>query len=41
MAGTFTNELMYDILKKIQADVAHIRERVDDYDQQFISVRDA
>jgi septal ring factor EnvC (AmiA/AmiB activator) len=40
MAGTITNELMYDTLKKLQADVAHIRERVDDHDQQFISVRE-
>jgi len=35
-----TNEIMFEVLKKIQADVAHIRGRVDDHDQQFISLRD-
>jgi hypothetical protein len=40
MAETITTELLYEILKKIQADVAHIRSRVDDHDQQFIAMRD-
>jgi hypothetical protein len=35
-----TNELMYNVLKKIQEDVSHIRDRVDDHDQQFIRMRE-
>ena len=40
MAAPITNELMYEVLKKIQADVSHIRGRTDDHDQQFISLRE-
>jgi peptidoglycan hydrolase CwlO-like protein len=40
MTEPITNELMYEILKKIQADVSHTRERIDDHDQQFISLRE-
>jgi len=40
MAEAITNELMYEVLKKIQADVSHIKARVDDHDQQFISMRE-
>ncbi len=35
-----SNELIYEVLKKIQADVAHIKARVDDHDQQFIALRE-
>lgn len=35
-----SNELVFEVLKKIQADVAHIRERVSDHDQQFIALRE-
>jgi predicted nucleic acid-binding Zn-ribbon protein len=35
-----TNELLYEVLKKIQADVGHIRNRVDDHDSQFIALRE-
>jgi hypothetical protein len=40
MTQPITNELIYEVLKKIQADVAHIKARVDDHDQQFIALRD-
>lgn len=40
MSETITNELMYEVLKKIQADVAHIKDRVDDHDEQFIAMRE-
>ena len=39
MAEPITNELIYEVLKRIQSDVAHIRDRVDDHDQQFILLR--
>jgi septal ring factor EnvC (AmiA/AmiB activator) len=35
-----TNEIIFEVLKKIQADVAHIKGRVDDHDQQFIALRE-
>jgi len=35
-----TPELIYEVLKKVQADVAHMRGRVDDHDQHFIALRD-
>jgi septal ring factor EnvC (AmiA/AmiB activator) len=35
-----TNELLYEILKTIQGDVTHIKMRVDNHDQQFISLRE-
>ena len=40
MPGIITNDLIYEILKKIQPDVSHMRGRVDDHDQQFIALRD-
>ena len=40
MAEAITNELIYEVLKKIQADVAHIKTRVDDHDQQFVAMRE-
>jgi hypothetical protein len=39
MTDTVTNELIFEVLRKIQADVSHIRARVDDHDRQFISLR--
>jgi hypothetical protein len=39
MAEAVTNELMYEILKKIRDDVAYIRQRADDHDEQFKGVR--
>jgi septal ring factor EnvC (AmiA/AmiB activator) len=35
-----TNELLFEVLKKIQGDVVHIKARVDDHDQQFIALRE-
>ena len=35
-----TNELLFEVLKKIQADVGHIKKRVDDHDGQFIALRE-
>jgi len=40
MPEAVSNELLYEILKKIQADVAHIKSCVDDHDQQFIALRE-
>lgn len=40
MPENVNNELLYEILKKIQADVAHIKGCVDDHDQQFITLRE-
>jgi uncharacterized UPF0160 family protein len=37
---TVSNELIFEVLKKIQDNVAHIRTRVDDHDQQFIAMRE-
>jgi hypothetical protein len=37
MTKAITNELMYEVLKKVQADVAHIRE---DHGQQLVSLRE-
>ena len=34
-----TNELIYEVLKNIQADVAHIKARVDDHGHQLIGIR--
>jgi hypothetical protein len=40
MAETITSDLIYEILKKIQPDVSHMRGWVDDHDRQFIALRD-
>ncbi|HEY6328259.1 MAG TPA: hypothetical protein VI756_02905 [Blastocatellia bacterium] len=37
MTQTVTNELMLELLKKIQADVAHMR---GSYDEQLIAIRE-
>jgi len=34
-----TNELLYEVLKQIQGDIAHIKRRVDANDEQFKSIR--
>jgi hypothetical protein len=39
MSDKVTNELMYEILKKIQDDVSHIRMRADDHSEQFKGIR--
>lgn len=39
MAEAMTNELMSGILEQIREDVAHIRKRVDDHDEQFKGIR--
>jgi hypothetical protein len=39
MSETITNELIYGVLKKIQEDVAYIRRRSDDHDEQFKGLR--
>jgi hypothetical protein len=36
MPETVTNELIYEVLKEVQVDVAHIRDRVDDHDQHLL-----
>jgi septal ring factor EnvC (AmiA/AmiB activator) len=35
-----TNQLLYEVLKKIQDELAHVRARVDDHTDQLISIRD-
>jgi peptidoglycan hydrolase CwlO-like protein len=40
MTQPVDDSLTLAILKKIQADVSHIRERVDDHHEQLISVRE-
>lgn len=40
MVDSPTSELMYEILKKIQDDVAYIKARADSHDQQFIGLRE-
>jgi hypothetical protein len=40
MPESVSNELLYEILKKIQAYVAHIKGCADDIDQQFIALRE-
>ena len=35
-----TNQLLYEVLKQIQAELAHVRSRVDEHSEQLISVRD-
>jgi hypothetical protein len=37
MTQVVTNELIYEVLKKIQADVAHVRE---DHGRQLVSLRE-
>ena len=39
MAETITNELIYEILKHIQEDVAHIKHRADEHEGHFQSIR--
>jgi len=39
MTETVTNELIYEILKKIQGDVAQIKKRGGDHDEQFKGLR--
>ncbi len=39
MTDKITNELIYEVLKKIQADVADIKKNVRDHDEQFKSIR--
>lgn len=39
MTGKVTNEIMFEILKDIQADVSHIRRRLDEHDEQFKGIR--
>ena len=41
MAERVTNELMYEVLKKIQGDVGHIRSRVDEHDLKIGSIAES
>ncbi|MGB4967716.1 MAG: hypothetical protein WBO35_05960 [Candidatus Saccharimonadales bacterium] len=34
-----TSDLLFEVLKEIQANVAYIRRRMDDHDEQFKSIR--
>jgi predicted nuclease with TOPRIM domain len=40
MTQNIDNAFSLELLKRIQADVAHIRERMDDHHQQIIYVRE-
>lgn len=35
-----TNKIMFEVLKRIQAGVAHIKGRVDEHDQQVVALRE-
>ena len=35
-----TNELLYDVLKKLQAGMSEVKETLSDHDQQFITLRE-
>lgn len=39
MADPVTNELLYEVLKQMQADIVHIRRRADEHHEQFKVVR--
>jgi hypothetical protein len=39
MAGAVTNELIYEVLKQIQADMSAVKETQADHTRQFIEVR--
>ena len=39
MTDAVTNELMYEVLKKIQADVGDIRTRITDVEEQMKGIR--
>jgi hypothetical protein len=39
MTGNVTNEIIFEVLKQIQADVSHIRRRTDEHDEQFKGIR--
>ena len=39
MNSNVTNEIMFEVLKQIQADVSHIRHRIDEHDEQFKGIR--
>jgi hypothetical protein len=40
MTQTIDNQLIFEVLKKIQTDVTHIKERVSDHDQKFIAIHE-
>lgn len=40
MTDAITNELIYEVLKKLQTDVAQIKETQRDHSQQFIRLRE-
>jgi parvulin-like peptidyl-prolyl isomerase len=40
MSQNVTNELIYDVLKQVQADVAEVKGTLADHTRQFIRVRE-
>lgn len=40
MTEAVTSELIYEVLKQVREDVAHIRRRVEEHDEQFIRLRE-
>jgi hypothetical protein len=40
MSQNVTNELIYDVLKQLQADVAEVKATLADHTRQFIRVRE-
>jgi septal ring factor EnvC (AmiA/AmiB activator) len=35
-----TNELLYEVLKKLQTDMSEVKKTLSDHDQQFIALRE-
>jgi septal ring factor EnvC (AmiA/AmiB activator) len=35
-----TNELLYEVLKKLQSDMSEVKKTLSDHDQQFIALRE-